>query len=183
MAGGILYYTKHWASGDMWLMAVACALLGPAFPNFWPDFFIYAVVWSGVLGVVYFLFYFIRAKLYKDYAYLVALNLIMVVYSIFYPYMGLICLSISFLLLLLFSRKKVEDLFVVEKKVRELEEDDWLIEDLKVGKHIIKASKPVGKKEVRLAQKYGKGKVRIKSGVPMTPAFSLALITLLISSL
>ena len=37
IAGGALYYTRQWASGDMWLIAVASSLLGPAFAGFWQE--------------------------------------------------------------------------------------------------------------------------------------------------
>jgi len=177
--GGILYYSKHWASGDMWLMAVASSLLSPAFINFWPDFFVYTLIWSGILGIFYYIYFFITSKIYKKYFKFILLVLLSGVYTIFNLNSGLFLLALTFLLLVLASRKDIDDLFIIEKKVKNLEEDDWLIEDLKLGKYLVKASSPIGIKEVKLAKKYGKGNLKIKSGVPMTPAFSLALLSLL----
>ncbi len=179
LIGGILYYSKHWASGDMWLMAVASSLLSPAFTNFWPNFFLYSLIWSGILGIAYFIYFFITSGIYKKYLKFILIVLLSGIYTFFNINTGLIFLALTFLLLVLVSRKDIDNLFIIEKKTKDLEEDDWLIDDLKLGKFLIKASSPIGIKEVKLARKYGRGEIKIKSGVPMTPAFSLALLSLL----
>lgn len=179
IAGGIFYYTKQWASGDMWLIAVASSLLGPAFTRFWPDFFIYSAIWAGILGLTYYCYFLIKYGIYKKHIQgLIVLSAI-AVFTALDPFPRLFIFGFAFLFFILITRKDVEALFIVEKRVKDIEEDDWLMEDIQVGKHTLKASRPVGKKEVELAAKYGKGKTTIRSGVPMTPAFSLALITLL----
>ena len=179
LAGGALYYTKQWASGDMWLIAVASSLLGPAFTRFWPDFFIYSAIWAGILGLTYYFYFVIKHRIYKNHIQGLLLLFAIAVFTVIDPIPRLFIFGLALLFFILLTRKDVEALFIIEKRVKDLEEDDWLTEDLRVGKHMLKASRPVGKKEVELAAKYGKGKTTIRSGVPMTPAFSLALITLL----
>ena len=179
IAGGALYFAKQWASGDMWLIAVASALLGPAFARFWPDFFIYSAVWAGILGLAYYFYFLIRHGIYRKHLKGSVLLFAIAVFTVMEPFPRLFVFGIALLFFIFLTREEVEDLFLIEKKVRDLEEDDWLTEDLRVGKYLLKASRPVGKKEAELAAKYGKGKTTIRSGVPMTPAFSLALVTLL----
>ena len=179
LAGGALYYLKQWASGDMWLIAVASSLLGPAFAGFWPNFYILSAVWAGILGLGYYFYYLFRGGVYRNHFPGLVLLAVVALFTAFDPFPRIVILGFALVFFILSTRKEVEALFIVRKKVRDLEEDDWLFEDLKVGKHTIRAALPVGKKEVELARKFGRGYVEIKSGVPMTPAFSLALATLL----
>jgi hypothetical protein len=179
--GALLYYTKHWASGDMWLMGVASSLLAPAFPDFWPMFFLYAALWAGALGTLYYFYFLFRHGVYKEHKALVIAFFVSIVFFAtdtlnYLPMMGLALVA-----LILLTRKDVENLFIFEKKVKDLEEDDWIFEDINLKGTIIKASMPVGKKEAELARRYGKGNVKVRGGVPMTPAFSFAIITLLLA--
>jgi hypothetical protein len=180
LIGGLLYYSRHWASGDMWLMAVASALLAPAFEGFWPDFFLYSAVWAGVLGTAYYFYFLFRHGIYRRHLGLLAVFAASVAVFAMDPLLTAPLVALSLLLLVLFTRRDVEALFISEKPVRKLEEDDWILEDVKVEGTVISASSPVTKHHAELARKHGRGKVKVKSGVPMTPAFSLALITLLL---
>ena len=178
--GGALYYTRHWASGDMWLMGVAAALLAPAFENFWPMFFIYTGFWAGVLGTLYYFYFLFRYGVYKKYMTLLIVFFASLLFLALDPLNNLVVMGLAFVLLILFTRKDVEALFIFEKKVKDLEEDDWILSDIKLKGTTLKASLPIGKKEAELARKYGKGKVEVRGGVPMTPAFSFAVLTLLL---
>ncbi|MBR9689963.1 MAG: hypothetical protein GOV01_03645 [Candidatus Altiarchaeota archaeon] len=177
--GGALYYARHWASGDMWLMAVASSLMSPAFESFWPNFFIFSLVWAGLLGIIYYFYFFIRHKFYLKHLKLSAAVLVSNLILMINPLQNLPLIGITWIILILMTRKDVEDLFVIEKKVKDLEEDDWILEDLVIKGRTIKATLPIGKKEEAWAKKHGKGNLLVKSGVPMTPAFSMALLTLL----
>ena len=178
--GAVLYYTKHWASGDMWLMGAASALLSPALDRFWPMFFVYSAFWAGVLGTIYYFYFFFKYGIYRKYRGLLLVFVGTILVFLSNPAVNLPLLGVAFILLIVFTRRDVEALFIFEKPVKELEEDDWILEDIKLGKETIKASRPVGKREAELARKYGKGKVKVRGGVPMTPAFSLAAISLLV---
>lgn len=178
--GALLYYTKHWASGDMWLMGVASALLAPAFENFWPMFFLYAAFWAGVLGILYYFYFLFRYGVYKKHIPLLLVFFASLLFLARDPVVNIPIMGLAFVLLIFWTRKDVEVLFIFEKNVKDLEEDDWILKDIKLKGRTISASMPIGKKEVELAKRYGKGKVEIRGGVPMTPAFSLAILSLLL---
>jgi hypothetical protein len=178
--GGALYYSRHWASGDMWLMGVASALLAPAFSDFWPMFFIYAGFWAGVLGILYYFYFFFRYGVYRKHVPLLLVFFASLLFLALDPFGNIVVMGLAFVLLVLFTRKDVEELFIFEKNVKDLEEDDWILEDVKLKGVTLKSSMPIGKKEAELARKLGKGKVRVRGGVPMTPAFSFAVLTLLL---
>ncbi|MBR9681139.1 MAG: prepilin peptidase [Candidatus Altiarchaeota archaeon] len=178
--GGFLYYMRHWASGDMWLLAVSSATLGPAFPNFWPNFFLFSAIWAGILGIAYYFYYFIKHQIYLKHQALTILFLATLGLFLINPLSNMSLIGISLLLLLIYTRHDIENLFVFEKKVKDLEEDDWILEDLKIKDKVFKSSMPIGRKEAKWANKHGKGLVKVKTGVPMTPAFSFALLTLLL---
>ena len=178
--GGFLYYVRHWASGDMWLLAVSSATLGPAFPKFWPYFFLLSAIWAGILGLFYYFYYFIKHKIYLQHQALTILFLATLGLFLITPFQNMSLIGISLLLLLIYTRHDIEALFVFEKKVKDLEEDDWILKDLKIKDKVFKYTRPIGKKEAEWANKHGKGKIKVKTGVPMTPAFSLALLTLLL---
>lgn len=72
--------------------------------------------------------------------------------------------------------KAVEKCMIKRKSWEELSEGDWLEDDVKVGRHIIKKSvHGLSRKEIEMIRKH-KMKVYIKEGVPFTPAFLLVLI-------
>lgn len=182
LAGGALYLTKRWASGDLWLMGVASSLLSPAFPRFWPDFFVYSAFWMGVLGTAYYFYYLFSSGLYRKYGWHLVVFAAAEAWLLTDPLVNAPLIALVLMALVLFTREDVDALFIHEKPVRELEEDDWLLEDVELDGGHLDASRPVGKREARLAREKGEGTVRVKSGVPMTPAFSLALVTLLLTA-
>ncbi len=176
--GYVLYRLRLWASGDMWLLSAASASLSPAFPNFWL-FFPYMLIWAGILGTFYYCFFFVKHRLYEKHLPVALTFLAILGYSLLSPLERFPWAISALIFFVLFTRKDVEALFIREKPVRELEEDDWVLDDLKLGDRVIKAPAVLTKKEEALARRLGRGKVRVKGGVPMTPAFSLALASLL----
>ena len=82
--------------------------------------------------------------------------------------------------ILLVYSKAVEELMVKEIKVGRLTIGDWLYENVKVNRKIIKPSTTgLNEKELKILQNY-KGKVKIKEGVPFTISFLLAFIFLVL---
>ncbi len=76
--------------------------------------------------------------------------------------------------------KAVEECCLIkERKAKELTVGDWLYRPVKVGKKIIKPNwEGLSEEELKLLQKY-RGKVRIKEGIPFTPAFLFAFLILI----
>ncbi len=61
-------------------------------------------------------------------------------------------------------------------KTQELVEGDWLAQQAKIGKKILKPNKKgLSIKEIRLIRKYYK-KIKIKEGLPFVPVFLVAAI-------
>jgi len=180
LLGGSLYLIRHWASGDMWLLSSASATLGPAFPGFFPNFFLFTAIWAGILGIAYYFYFFVKHEMYKKHQAASILFLAALGIFLIRPFNNLALVGMALFFLLLVTKKDFEELFVLEKKVKNIEEDDWLIEDLKIKNRVFKASFPIGRKEAEWISKNGRGKIQIRTGVPMTPAFSFALVTLLL---
>lgn len=62
--------------------------------------------------------------------------------------------------------------------VGELREGDWLVSDVRVGKMMLKAKwEGVSKKEIAFLRKLKNKKIRIKQGIPFTPAFLISFLT------
>ena len=72
--------------------------------------------------------------------------------------------------------KGLEDVAMVKEiSGKELREGDWLVEDIKICKNLIKADwDGLSLRDVKLLRK--KEKIRIKEGLPFVPAFLIAFI-------
>ena len=74
--------------------------------------------------------------------------------------------------------KSLDVCMLVRKDAGDLQEGDWLEQDVKIGKKVIKKSvHGLSKDEIRFLRKYGK-KVLIKDGIPFTIAFLLAFVVI-----
>jgi prepilin signal peptidase PulO-like enzyme (type II secretory pathway) len=85
-----------------------------------------------------------------------------------------------FPLLLIYSKSIEESCMIQELSPSKLTEGDWLYKDIQIGEKTIKATwQGLSKSEINLIKK-SKKKVRIKQGIPFSPAFIIAFILVLI---
>jgi len=95
-------------------------------------------------------------------------------------YFSVLALIFILLPLLYIYTKAVEvSCMVVLKRPKELIEGDWLIDEVKVGRKMIRKSvHGLSEEDIRLLKKANK-KVWIKNGVPFTPAFLIAFVIMI----
>jgi len=197
--GNIFYYGRIFAGGDAKLLIALGAVL-PFSLDFWINVRIfglfifalllvggfYGIIWSFVLSI----------KNFKDFKkeFLIQMKANkMILYSGFI--LGGFLLILSFVegilfyfgvLLFAFSylyvyAKSIDECCMVKKiKVKDLREGDWLYEDVKVGKKILKKNwEGLGKEEIELISKNYK-EVKIKQGIPFVPVFLISFLLLVL---
>ena len=77
-------------------------------------------------------------------------------------------------LLYVFSKTIEENLMTVSKSPNELQEGDWIAEDIKIGNKTLKYSwDGLTEKDIKFLKKK-KRKIKIKYGIPFAPAFLIA---------
>jgi hypothetical protein len=98
-------------------------------------------------------------------------------------YFGLLFILVIFITPFLFLYAKALEESCMDKMidVKNLTVGDWTLSKIKAGKNIIKPNwEGLSEKELKLIQKYSKGKVKVKEGIPFVPSFLIALIFLII---
>jgi 5-bromo-4-chloroindolyl phosphate hydrolysis protein len=77
--------------------------------------------------------------------------------------------------------KAIDESCMVKKiRVNKLTEGDWLYQDKKIGKKIIKANwDGLTKKDIKLLKKNFK-EIKIKQGIPFTPVFLISFLILVL---
>ncbi|MBR9680040.1 MAG: prepilin peptidase [Candidatus Altiarchaeota archaeon] len=177
--GYALYFAKHWASGDAWVLAGLGAIFAPMVPNFAVMFPLIAIFIGFLWSFIWYMYFLLSSDIWKIVRLEISLFFTLPLVANFTPSIYPIYLSLITLIILLKTYHKVDKLLVLEKKAVELEEDDWLIQDLKLGKQTINANRPVGKKEVKLAQEFGGKKIiKVKTGIPFVPVLALSMLVL-----
>jgi len=196
--GNLLYYCRMFAGGDAKLMIAMGAVL-PFSESFFDNlniflwflllfFFvgaIYGLIWSLVLGGRN------SKKLKKEFIkqfgenkkliYLpMIFGLVLMVFGFVEPlflYFGILFFLMPYLYL---YAKSVDEVCMVKKvEVKDLTEGDWLYQDVKVGRKLIKKSwNGLDKEEVKLIQKYKK-QVVIRQGIPFVPVFLISFVVLI----
>lgn len=176
--GYILFRLRQWASGDMWLLAGIFAVLSPAFPNF---NFAYPLLLVPAVGVWSLLSYLFVLSVNGEWPSVAVLIFMSALASALAPagYLMLV-LVLIFTGFFLLTFQKVKRILQGEKEICRLEEDDWVFDDVDLGFAQIRRTMPITKYESFLAAVSGiRRKAKVKLGVPLTPAFSLALAGLL----
>lgn len=188
-----LYYSRAFAGGD------AKLLMG--FGTVLPYWDYWSVILLGVafifllflLGLVWSLAYSLYVvcknmkgfkkelgKSWRSYRLLVLLSL--VTFFVLVLTLGEIGKTFGFLILILSLLwvyvKSLDKVFIVSRGKGELQEGDWLLEDIKINGRTIKESvHGLSLEEIGYLKKnLGKKKIKIKDGIPFTPAFLLALL-------
>lgn len=195
--GNILYYGRMFAGGDAKLMIALGAILpvyGTMFENI--QFFlmflflfffsgaIYTFVISGALAIKNFKAFkkefIIQLKSNKKILYsLMGVGLIIMILGFINSFLfifGVLLFTIPYLYV--FAKAIDESCMVKKVDTKNLSEGDWLYSDVKVGRRKIKAVwDGLSKKDIVAIRKHYR-KIRIKQGVPFTPAFLISLVIL-----
>ena len=149
---------------------------------------IYGTVYSIVLVIIkYNSFkkeYDMLSKNYKkEILSLVFLSIIFLALSLIFNIPAGVWLSILILIspFLLISAKSIENTCLIRKvAVSKLTIGDWIVEKVKIGRKTIKPNwQGLSEEELKTIKKY-KGKVKVKYGIPFTPAFLFGIIGMVI---
>lgn len=197
--GNLLYYGKMFAGGDAKLMIAMGAVL-PLSENFPTNLRIFILFFLAFLfvGAVYGISvsFFLGLKnfklLKKEFVKRLNKNKRIVSFVIF---SGIIFIILGFveslffiagILMLLYPllyiyAKSIEETCMIKRvDSRKLREGDWLYNDLRIGKRIIKSNwEGLSINDIRLIQKKRR-KVLIKEGVAFTPVFLISFLILII---
>lgn len=197
--GNLFYYGRVFAGGDAKLM-IALGTILPFTNNFMMNIKIFVLflilfLFSGaVYGIVWSIFLSLRnyqnfkkefMKLVHHYKKFVKLSwvlaLVFFVASFIdfsFIYFGLLFLFFPYLY---FYTKSVDEACMIKKvKVSELTEGDWLYQNVKIGRKMIKASwEGLSKGDIKLLRKKKK-EILIRQGIPFVPVFLIAFLVLIL---
>jgi Flp pilus assembly protein protease CpaA len=200
--GNLFYYSRIFAGGDAKLMISLGAILPLSvgflenifiFLNFILIFlftgFIYILITSTFLCIKHFKSF--KKEFSRQFKAKKKLLLIVTSISILFLFAGFFeslffilgILTFSSSYLYLYSKSIDEVCMVKEISSIHLREGDWLYQNLKIGKNIIKAKwDGLTLKEIKeIAKKYKK--VKIRQGIPFSPVFLISFIIFIIFSL
>ena len=195
--GNIFYYSRIFAGGDAKLM-IALGTILPIYPIFYDNLVFYAIffliflfigsfygiAWSIGLSVKNFkeLKKEFKKKIRKERKvsyFFIILGIIILVLgiidSLFYVF-GLLVLLVPFILV---YAKAVEEVCMIkEVSTKELEEGDWLYEDVKLKGRVIKANwEGLSLEEIKFIRKEHRN-IKIKQGIPFVPVFLISFVIL-----
>lgn len=197
--GNALYYGRMFAGGDAKLM-MALGVVIPFADSFFANLqiflmFLLLFLFSGAAYGIFFsatLFFanFEEAKkeITKQFSKnkkLIALGIILGAITIFFGKENGLFIVLGIVLILLpllyILAKTVDEKCLVRKmKTKDLSEGEWLYQNVKVGKKTIKSSwEGLSKAELQLIRKKFR-EVKIRQGIPFTPAFLISFVLLVI---
>lgn len=198
--GNLMYYGRMFAGGDAKLM-IALGVILPYSKDFsvnlniFLSFFIiflfvgaiYGFIWSGVLAVKN------STKFKKEFSKQFIGNKLKIYLVMFFGIILMLMSFIGFIFELLFFMgvlifilpyfylfaKSIDEVCMVKKtKTTDLREGDWLYEDLRIGKKLIKARwDGLNNKEIKFIKKNNKF-IMIKQGLPFVPVFLVSFLIL-----
>jgi len=192
--GNLFYYGRVFAGGDAKLLIAMFALfVGGSIVGTLQNigvFVIFLLLGGAVWGLVYGvglvamnLDKFAKVlredfKKYKKCSWLLVLLLvILVVLSFLNNLFWLILIFVIVIFILMVFAKALESSLMIRKiAASDLREGDWLVEDVRVSKRLVKSHwEGLTKEDLVLLRKFHK-KVLIKEGIPFVPGFLIALI-------
>lgn len=185
----VFYYGRVFAGGDAKLLvALSAFFVAPSFfiTSVNIGVFLFFLMFAGsVYGLSYsFVLYFKdfkkvnsvmekyhKNRIVKSFLFLGLLVFLFGFFEVVFFFLGF--LLFIFPLLYIFA-KGLEDVSMIKEiSGKELREGDWLANDVKVGKNVVKSSwDGLSEKEIRLLK--NKNKIKIKNGFPFVPAFLIA---------
>ena len=197
--GNLFYYTHLFAGGDAKLMYALGAVL-PIYSTFDLNlkFFLYFILLflliGSLYGIVVSIIYGIknRKKTAQEFKKQLKKNkiifLILIIFSIFllflsflnmiFLYFGIFVFIYAYLII--YAKSIDEGCMVRKIKTYKLTEGDWLFEDIKIGKKVIKKSwNGLEAEEIKLLKKHKK-EILIRYGIQFAPVFLISFILMAI---
>jgi Flp pilus assembly protein protease CpaA len=197
--GNLLYYGKVFAGGDAKLMIA----LGAVIPfskdlvgslNISLMFFLFFLIAGALYGLAYSLVLGIKnrklfgrefSKQFKKnktffYISLIA-GIILIIFTFFDKALLYVAILIFIAPYIYFSAKSIDESCMIKKvNAKELSEGDWLYNDIKLKREIIKARwEGLSKEEITLLIK-AKKDVLIRQGIPFSPVFLISYVALIV---
>ncbi|MBN1923265.1 MAG: prepilin peptidase [Nanoarchaeota archaeon] len=186
----ILYKAGAWGGGDLKLltaMAIGVPFLtshDAQFP-FFANFLTNTLVTGIFFGIIWSLIQVVRnlkkvsKKISKTDLIIFLLFLITGVFFFTQNYIFKIFSIILLLFPITYMIKKVEyETQVIDKPVKNLEEGDWILEDIKAGrKTVLKKPTGLSKEDIALLQKTKLKTIKVRDGIPFVPSFFLGYLT------
>jgi len=192
----ILYHFGLWGGGDLKILtalSIGLAFFSTDSGNpFFADFLI-NTLYSGVLwGLIWMIYSMIKnykkvIQIIKKSEWIVLGTTLLVSIILLFLNNNLFSLlgyTIIFFELFYLIKRVEKDIQTMDKKVKELEEGDWIIEPIKINKTIIE-KKGIGltKEDIKLLQNSKLKQIKIRDGIPFVPSFLIAfIVTLLIGN-
>lgn len=177
----ILYKIGWWGGGDSKLItALAIGIPFLSTDNlFFLNFSINTLIGGLLFGLIY--SFVLALKKYKkvskvltklDLTIILVLSLISVVMffnNVLYKLFSLLLFTLPLTYLI----RKVEPVIqIIDKKVKNLEPGDWIVEDIKIGrKKVLKKPTGLSKEDIQMLQKTKLKYIKIKDGLPFVPSF------------
>jgi Flp pilus assembly protein protease CpaA len=188
----VLYKLGAWGGGDLKLLTALSIGIYSFSTDTYLSFYLNFLMNTMIMGLVFSLLWSlilifknikkVSKKITKTDLFIIVIFFLIGFYFIFQSTLFKIFSVLLFLIPLTYLTKKVEyDIQVIDKKVKDLEEGDWIIKDIKVGRKLI-IKKPTGlsKQDIKVLQNSRLRKIKIKDGIPFVPSFLLALIATII---
>jgi preflagellin peptidase FlaK len=197
IVGYILYKTGAWGGGDMKLLTALCIglfllpsdklILELLELPFYANFLINTLFAGIIFGIIWSAYLFIKTKTYKElkiwHKIMLAMLLIPATLMFFSNPLQKLFLSLIIIFEIYYFIKIFEDkITIIKKSSKKLDEGDWIMNDLKVGKKLIK-KKPTGisKEDIKIIQASKLKIIEIKDGIPFLASFFIAfLMTIMI---
>ena len=189
IVGNGLYYARAFGGGDVKLLY--------GFGAIWPysnyfdvlifnfGFLILLLICGLVWTLIYSVYLVLKEKekfsrefkkSWKRYWFLVLIGGILFLLSIVFKFweIGLFVFVVGILWVYV---KTLDEVLIVEKNVKDLQEGDWLEKEIRIkGRKIEKSVHGLSLEDIKFLRKYGKkSKILIKDGIPFTPSFLLSL--------
>ena len=186
------YYSRVFAGGDAKLLMGFGIILPYSdfkeFINFGIIFIFFLFLLGSVYSLIYSIFIVIRRKdrfiaelrkrIRRDY-WILFISLGAFILLMFFGFFNSILLffSLFFVSFLYFYIKALDKCMIIKVSADKLGEGDWLVKDIRIGKNVIKKSvHGLNMEDIKLLKKFDR-EIYVKEGIPFTPAFLFALIT------
>ncbi len=181
----LLYKLGHWGGGDLKLLG-ALSIAIPFFPDskglsFFVNFLSNTLIAALVYGIVYSLIMMVAnfnklKNIYTKFDSVITFLTVIasVVFFVLLNPLGKILSIIILLLPVVYLIRKAEDsVFIIEKKVKNLEPGDWITEDIEISKNkkIVKKPTGISKEDIELLKNSKYKKIKIRDGLPFVPSF------------
>jgi len=194
--GYALYKTGAWGGGDVKLLTSLCiglfflpsdslVIQNLTFP-FYANFLINTLFGGIIFGLIWSYFLFFKTGAYKEmktsHKAMLAVSAIFFALIFFFGMKEKVLFSLLTIFCLYYIIKIFENrITVMDKEVSRLDEGDWILKDIRIGKKLV-TKKPTGlsKEDIKVLQLSGLKTIKIKDGIPFLVSFFLAFIITLV---